>query len=109
MFALLSIVVNCGLLVTFGVVEKLLPSVGFYESIVISVVIEVCMSYFKIQMSKEIIYLRNIYLKHIFLVFHKFLKIQVPDIPEWIIIEKCKLENRRREALKVTLITHIDK
>ncbi len=56
MFALLSIVVNCGLLVTFGVVEKLLPSVGFYESIVISVVIEVCMSYFTIQMSKEIIY-----------------------------------------------------
>jgi len=40
-FSTLGIIVNCGLLITYGTINKLFPSVGFYESIAIAVIIEV--------------------------------------------------------------------
>lgn len=40
-FSTLGIIVNCGLLITFNVVQKLLPTVTFYESIAIVIIIEV--------------------------------------------------------------------
>ena len=33
--------------------------------------------------------------------FNKFLTLTIPKLPKWIVIEKCKLEFKRREALKV--------
>jgi hypothetical protein len=40
-FSTLAIVVNCGLFITFGVVQKLAPGVSFYESIAYIILIEV--------------------------------------------------------------------
>ncbi|CAF0827149.1 unnamed protein product [Brachionus calyciflorus] len=76
-FSILGIIVNCGLLITFGVIQKLLPSVTFYESVAIVIVVE-----------------------HVFLGFYKVLNYSLPKLPRWIIVAKSRLEYRRREALR---------
>ena len=40
-FSILGIIVNCALLVTFGVIQKLFPSLSFYDSIMVIILIEV--------------------------------------------------------------------
>lgn len=40
-FSTLGILVNCGLLVTYGVIPNLIPSISFYESILVIIIIEV--------------------------------------------------------------------
>jgi hypothetical protein len=40
-FSILGIIVNCGLLVTFDIIPKLFPSLSFYNSLILIVVIEV--------------------------------------------------------------------
>jgi len=40
-FSTLGILVNCGLLVTFGVIQRLFPSVTYHQSILIAIVLEV--------------------------------------------------------------------
>lgn len=77
-FSTLGILVNCGLLVTFGVVQRIFPHVTHFDSIMIIIVTE-----------------------HVFLGFNKLLSYSIPDLPRWILIEKSKLEFRRREALRV--------
>lgn len=76
-FSILGITVNCALLVTFGVVQKLVPSFEFYEGIMLIVVIE-----------------------HVFLGLNKLLVYSLPHFPSWIRVEKRKLEFKRREALR---------
>lgn len=76
-FTTLGIISNCILLFTSGTMNKLLPSLGNLEIIVIVIIIE-----------------------HLSLAFNKFLTLTIPKLPKWIIIEKCKLEFKRREALK---------
>lgn len=76
-FSILGITVNCALLVTFQVVPKLYPDLGYYETLGLIVVIE-----------------------HIFLGLNKLLVYSLPQLPKWILIEKRKLEFKRREALR---------
>lgn len=76
-FSTLGILVNCGLLVTFGVIQRLFPSVSYHQSILIAIVLE-----------------------HLFLGINKLLSYSIPDYPKWILIEKSKLEFKRREALR---------
>lgn len=40
-FSILGIIVNCGLLVTFDIIPKLFPSLDFYKSLIVIVLIEV--------------------------------------------------------------------
>jgi hypothetical protein len=43
-FSTLGIVVNCGLLVTFGVIQKIFPSVTYFQSIIVVIILEVSVS-----------------------------------------------------------------
>lgn len=40
-FSTLGIMVNCGLLITYGIIPKLIPSISFYETVVVIILIEV--------------------------------------------------------------------
>ncbi|XP_063720745.1 anoctamin-8-like [Symsagittifera roscoffensis] len=73
----IAVMVNCGLLVSSGQLQRLLPSLSQTEIVVIAVVLE-----------------------HIALGLKWFISRLIPDIPQWVEAEMAKVQFKRIQALR---------
>lgn len=95
------------MLFTSGTLKILFPSLNNLEMIIIAIVIEVRFYYKTFYQDSNNHKFRSFFWQHIFLAFNKFLTYAIPKLPKWIIIEKSKLEYKRREALRVCVFNNI--